>query len=131
LPLGSNVAVAPATDTGMRPVAENVLVAGLYRSALALPPPATSTSPLRSVVAVWPDRAAVISPVATQVFGGPSPCAVPAVAAAGIPKAAARSAVAIAVSRLGPTGGNDVTVSSCQANSRQLTVRVEAETVAG
>src|SRR5215467_4199550 len=72
LPSWSSVAVAPVTARGMRPVGENVRVAGLYSSAAAVPPPAMRTFPLGSVVAVWLARATLIWPVPTQVFGGPS-----------------------------------------------------------
>ncbi len=61
----------------MLPVGVQVPVAGLYSSALAkighepstqVPlPPATSTWPLGSSVAVWPKRAVVMLPVAVHV----------------------------------------------------------------
>src|SRR5215472_1506495 len=114
----------------MRPVAENVRVAGLYSSVLAVLPPATSTLPSRKRVAVWPDRAASMGPVATQVFGGPRDCPVAAAApapSAASPEVAAKIAVAIAANRLRPARGDDVTVSSYQANSSQLTVSDEVE----
>src|SRR5215472_5214210 len=67
----------------MRPVRENARVAGLYSSATAVPPPATSTWPLGNSVAVCPDRATLIWPVPAQVFGGPRPEAVAAAAPLG------------------------------------------------
>ncbi len=57
----------------MFPVAVQVPVWGLYSSAELRPmsevpaPPATSTLPLRSSVAVWSSRGVVMFPVAVQV----------------------------------------------------------------
>src|SRR5215470_9165975 len=85
----------------MRPVGENVRVAGLYSSALAVPPPAMSTMPLGSVVAVWLARATLIWPVPTQVFGGPSLVVAAATLSAGRIRLDARApTVAITTSRL-------------------------------
>src|ERR1700728_517118 len=82
LPSGSRVAVWYSRSTCIRPVSVQVPVAGSYSSALrrvlrklpALqewprlqPPPATSTSPSGSSVAVSPDLATFIAPVAVQV----------------------------------------------------------------
>ena len=50
----------------MLPVADQVLVRGSYSSAEALPPPATSTVPSGSSVAVWRPRAVPMLPVAAQ-----------------------------------------------------------------
>ncbi len=80
-PSGSSVAVALLTASGIFPVGENVRVAGLYSSAFVVPPAAISTCPSCSSVAVCPDCATPSAPVATKVFGGPSP---PAVAAAAV-----------------------------------------------
>ncbi len=105
--------MAPVTTIGMRPVAENVRVAGLYSSALAVPPPATSTLPLGSSVAVWPDWANRIGPAGTQVFGGPSPRAACALAAGAtrVKPATAAPAVATAIG-LCQARSSDVMISS-------------------
>src|SRR5690348_11893638 len=76
-PLGSSVAVCSVRATVMLPVGVHAPVAGLYSSALAkmghepftqVPsPPATSTWPSCSSVAVWPARTVVMLPVAAQV----------------------------------------------------------------
>ena len=53
----------------MEPAEVQVFVFGSYSSALALfPPPATSTLPLPSSVAVWYDRGVAIEPAEDQVF---------------------------------------------------------------
>ncbi len=56
----------------MEPVALQVPVAGSYSSAVAREPvaenpPVTSTLPLGSSVAVWPERAVAMEPAALQV----------------------------------------------------------------
>ncbi len=82
-PFGNRVAVKDSRPYFIDPVAVHVPVAGLYSSALARalsklpasqpyawplqPPPATSTWPSDSRVAVCPDRATFIAPVAAQV----------------------------------------------------------------
>ena len=68
--------MALLTATGIVSVGENVRVTGSYNCAVAEPPPATSTLPSGSRVAVPPDRAAFIWPAGIQVFGGPDNCAV-------------------------------------------------------
>ena len=71
LPLFSNVAVPNSRPEAMKRAEDQVLLAGLYNSALdgklglpplKLTPPATSTSPLFSSVAVWPNRAVPMFP---------------------------------------------------------------------
>jgi len=81
-PLNSNVAVWPNRATVMLPVAAKVPAAGSYISApaiaigapplpppspLLLSPPAMSTFPLNSNVAVWNALATVMLPVAVKV----------------------------------------------------------------
>src|SRR5215472_13691910 len=82
-PLFSSVALCCSRAPCIDPVFAHVPVAGSYNSALRRaasklpasqpypeplqPPPATSTWPPRSRVAVWPDRATFIAPVAAQL----------------------------------------------------------------
>ena len=65
----SNVAVCPIRASVMEPVAVKAPVAGSYNSADAsaapLAPPAISTLPLVSKVAVWPERGAVMDALRT------------------------------------------------------------------
>ncbi len=72
--------MAPLTASGIFAVGAKLRVAGLYSSAFVVPPAATSTFPLGSSVAVCPDWATPSGPVATNVFGGPSPPAIAAFA---------------------------------------------------
>ena len=73
--------MAPVTASGIFAVGAKRRVRGLYSSAFVVPPAAISTSPSGSRVAVYPDWATPRGPVATNVFGGPSP---PAGAAAAV-----------------------------------------------
>ena len=82
------------TATGIGPVGVNARVAGSYSSAVAEPPPATSTSPPGSSVAVWPDRAACIEPAGIHVLGAPSDRAAAAPAEGGAVNPAATMAAA-------------------------------------
>ena len=74
-PLGNNVAVCPALDMVMLPMAENVPIPGSYSSALAIflppQPPAMSTFPLGNNVAVSSSLATVMLPVGTK-----TPCGI-------------------------------------------------------
>src|SRR5262249_60269006 len=80
-PWGRAGAVPRRPATGLSGGGATGRVAGLYNSGLVGPPVAISTLPLGSSVAVCPDWATPSGPVATNVFGGPSP---PAVAAAAV-----------------------------------------------
>jgi hypothetical protein len=51
----------------MLPVGTQLSVAESYNSAVAVPPPATSTWPLGSSVAVWPYRGVLMLAVGAQV----------------------------------------------------------------
>lgn len=74
------MAVAPLTASGIFAVGAKLRAAGLYSSAFVVPPAAISTLPSGSSVAVCPDWATPSGPVAANVFGGPSPPVVAAVA---------------------------------------------------